>query len=215
MEEFDSQKIARLGEMKTRHQHELGDLEAHWSDPSTLLGFSKRSTELILIRKQQRMSALASEFARAKELKRRGDELERVETAEAERKATESMRAASHNLKKRQQRELAHAQMNWQRQWQTLESERDAEIQQTELCLRQLHAKRTDCIAAKVRVVPVVSKPDTGTAPTSPMVPTNTAHVRCPSQQEKLAVMGFRAHSRAAGKEQQPRRKVSCCRPEL
>lgn len=53
MEEFDSNKIARLGEMEARHKHELGHLEAHWSDPSMLLAFSKPSTQLMLIRKQQ------------------------------------------------------------------------------------------------------------------------------------------------------------------
>jgi hypothetical protein len=208
MEEFENEKTARLSEMRARHEHELDDLEAHWNDSSTLLAFNKASTQLILIRKQQRMSALASEFARAKELKRRGDELERIETAEAERKATESMRAARGNLKRRQQRELAHAQMNWQRQWQTLESERDAEIQQTELCLRQLDAKSTACIAAKGRVAPVVSKPNTGTVRTSPRVRKKSSQLKDTRQQQQVALMGFRV-----ARKEQPRRKVSCRRP--
>jgi hypothetical protein len=215
MEEFDSAKIARLDEMKTRHENELADLETQWSEPSTLLAFSKPSTQLMLIRKQQRLSALASEFARAKELKRRGDDLERVETAEAERKATESMKAVHRNLKKRQQKEIAHAQMNWKRQWQTLESERDAEIQPIELCLKQLDAKRADFIAAKIRVVPVVSIPNTGTATTGLRIWKKTSHGRCEVEQEKLALMGLRGRSRVARKEQHPRNKVSYHRSEL
>jgi hypothetical protein len=107
------------------------------------------------------------------------DDLERVETAKAERKATESVKAAYNNLKKRQQKKLAHVHINWKRQWQTLESERDAEIQETELCLRPLDTKRADCITTKVRVVPVVSKPDTRT---SPRIRKKTSHGRCEGQ---------------------------------
>jgi hypothetical protein len=152
---------------------------------------------------------------RAKELKRRGDELERIETAEAERRAWASMKTGLRNLKKRHEKELTHAQMNWHRQWQTLEAERDAEIEQTELVMRQLELRRVKWMTPRIRVAPSVSRPDSGVGAASSRVHKKTAMFKDANQQEKLALIGFKPR-RARGKrtERPKKRSISCRRTE-
>jgi hypothetical protein len=211
LEAFEAEKMCKLEEMRAKQEQERKEFEAHWNNPMTLLAFSKPSAQLMLIRKQQRLSALANEFMRAKDLKRRGDELERLETAEAERRASASMRTVFQHLKNRHEKELAHAQMNWQRQWQTLEAERDAEIEQTELVLRQLELRRAECMTSRLRVVPSVCRPDSGMASTSPRTRKKLAKFKNTNQQGKLAIMGFKLGGARGKRTEQPRkRRISC-----
>jgi hypothetical protein len=144
MSAFELEKRGKLDEMQMRHEQEILKFREHWAEPSTLLAFTKPSTQLMVLRRQQRLSALADEFSRAKELKKRGDELERIETAEAERKASASMKAVHRNLLRRHVQEAEHAQMNWERQYKNLAIERDSEVEKVELSLRQLELRHTE-----------------------------------------------------------------------
>jgi flagellar motility protein MotE (MotC chaperone) len=189
--------------MRARHDREVADFEHHWSDRSTLLAFNKPSPQLIQIRKQQRQCALAEHFSHAKDLKRRGDDLERIETAEAEKKASASMNLAFRNLTRRQRQEEEHAQMNWTRQLRKLEADRDAEVGKVELCARQLEIKQNDLRGGKIRFVRSMAP--------IPRVRKRGGELENVAQQEKLAMMGFAVGER----EMEIRRKrVSARRPE-
>ena len=88
--------------------------------------------------KLQKIKALSNDFAGAKELKKRGDQLEKEETRRAERKAMSSMKNAYNQLLSKQQREFEFAKQNWQRQRNLIENEREQEIHSIELTLKQL-----------------------------------------------------------------------------
>jgi hypothetical protein len=204
MVSFENEKRAKFEEMRVKHDHEVKDFEMRWNDRNMLVAFNKPSTVLIQIRRQQRQCALVEDFIRAKELKIRGDELERVETIEAERKASAAMRLAYRNLLKKQEQEQEHTQMNWQRQFRNLETERDSEIDKIEICTRRLESQAAEMRNGKPR-------------PTIVTTPTPRARKRFPdaenlSQQEKLAVMGFAA---GAQRDTDHRRKRITCRREF
>jgi hypothetical protein len=182
---FENDKRAKLEEMRVKHESEAKEFEKRWNDRSTLVSFNKPSVALIQLRRQQRQCAIAEDFIRAKELKLRGDELERIETIEAERKASASMNLAYRNLLKKQAQEEEHTQMNWRRQFRNLETERDAELDKIEMCARHLESQASEMRHGKPRPI---------------ILPAPAHHPRrrlpdadTPSQQEKLAVMGFAA----------------------
>lgn len=188
---FDAEKKEKLEEIKARHEAELDRFEEHWNNPTTVMAFSKPSPQLLQLRKLQKTSALTNDFQRAKELKRRGDELEREETRQAERKATASMKAAYRNLKEKQAKEIEFATMNWRRQLVMMQGERDAELEQANLCMRQLQIKKDECKTAKARPLSCISKPRDPKAIATPRMRRQVTDYKGITTQEKLTLMGF------------------------
>jgi hypothetical protein len=212
MVSFENEKRGKFAEMQARHEQEVAGFRQHWNEPTTLMAFTKPSTQLMLIRKQQRLSALADDFARAKELKRRGDELERQETAAAERKASASMKVMYTNLLRKHAQESQHTQMNWERQFTYLISERDGEIEKVELALQQLELKKNEAKGGKPRMTPPISRMTSGSAMRSSTarkmseLKTGTSNqklplagVGCPRVKSKRAQRGTRRRGSIAG----------------
>jgi hypothetical protein len=207
--EFETEKRVKFGEMQTRHEQEIADFRQHWSEPTTLMAFTKPSTQLILIRKQQRLSALTDDFARAKELKRRGDDLEKHETAAAERKASASMKALHANLLRKHAQESQHTQMNWERQLTNLMTERDAEIEKVELRIRQLEMKQCEMRGGKSRITLTMSRMTAGSSRASSRAK-RIHEFKNGALQERLPLTGVAApRSKPARSREGKRTKVS------
>ena len=192
---FDREKKEKLDEIKAKHEAELDRFEEHWNESTTMMAFSKPSPQLLQIRKLQRTSALANDFQRARELKRKGDDLEKLETQQATQKATLAMQVAYKNLKEKQSKELEFTTMNWRRQLIMMQGERDSELKQANLCLKQLQLKKDECKASKVRplscITPKRREPKALATPTTPRTRRQLADYRFISTQEKLTLMGF------------------------
>lgn len=221
IEDFDREKKEKMDEIKTKHKAELDKFEEHWNSPTTMMAFTKPSPQLLQIRKLQKTSALANDFQRAKELKRKGDELEQMETQKATQKATTAMQIAYKNLREKQNKEIEFTTMNWRRQLVMMHGERDSELKQANLCLKQLQLKKDECKASKVRplscLTPKRKDPRGLTTPTTPRTRRQRADYRFISTQEKLTLMGFdvkdvvRTRRPSTGK----RRSKSVTRPDL
>jgi hypothetical protein len=188
---FEAQRTLKLEGLKAKQDQELLDFETRWSDPANLAAFNKPSGHLLQIRKQQMAVALTGDWTAAKELKKRGDELERLETTEAQRRATESMMRLYRNMVQRHARELDHAQMNWGRQFRDLESERDAEFENAENYIKQLEFRRRECVSARRGRALIAVRPAAASARTKRQV----RQFRNGRQQEKLELVALNVGS--------------------
>ncbi|KAK8852651.1 hypothetical protein M9Y10_017639 [Tritrichomonas musculus] len=141
MQRFEEEIQSKSDELEQKQKEEVEKFEETWNSAEILLQFNKPSAQLLEIRKMQRTKALSNDFAGARELKKRGDVLEKEETRRAERKAMLSMKNAYNQLLSKQQREFEFAKQNWQRQRNLIENERDQEIHSIELTLKQLLTK--------------------------------------------------------------------------
>jgi hypothetical protein len=215
LELFKGEKRAKLDELHARQKRECGEFERHWGDRATLLAFSKPSPQLLLVRKQHRQAVLAEDFTRAMEIKRHVDELERAETVDAERRAITAMNLAQRNLRRKHRQEEEHTVMNWSRQVNDMEVERDAEVEKVQMHLRQLEITRKRVRNSKARVIPAVSRPPTP-APT-PRVRRRVCEAETLTQKDKLRLMGFTEEEQMTGKRKWEfrRRRISCRRPEF
>lgn len=101
----EEQEIERKKLIKM-HEEEQRQFREKWSTPSMLMHFNKPSPQLLLLRKQQKSMALAKNFEEAKKIKKEADNLQKIETEEAERRAIAVMNAQYQNLLEKQKRKL-------------------------------------------------------------------------------------------------------------
>lgn len=141
LENFEEEIATKSDELKQKHSEEITNFENTWDNQSVLMQYTKPSSQLIEIRRQQKNKALANDFQGARELKKRGDQLEKDETKRAQAKAVTAMQTAYNTLIRKQKREEEYAKQNWQRQRILIENERDHEINAAELKIKQLKAK--------------------------------------------------------------------------
>lgn len=141
-QEFLDNKKEKQEELLEKQQHEVEDFQTKWESRETMLQFNKPSAQLLQIRKIQMSAAFENDFQRAKELKKHGDELEKIETAKAEKIALSAMKRAYHNLQIKHEREVVCANQNWARQQKNLENERDKKLNQYNTQLKALQYKK-------------------------------------------------------------------------
>jgi hypothetical protein len=197
--DFESVINDRTLEMEERHRQEIHEYEARWNDTTTLVAFNKPSSQLIQIRKQQQLSALQGDFNRARDLKRRGDQLEQLETEQAERKARASMHSGYRTMLAKQTKELEVARMNWRRQEQIMVAERDTQLKQANLCLSQLEIRKGELRTGRPRpATPGLARLGNTrkhrATPTTPRTRKKVAEFKEVTSQDKLALMGFRGN---------------------
>lgn len=94
------------GKLLQRHKEEQEKFSEKWTQHSTLIPFNKPSSQLIQLRKMQKNLALTKNFAEAKAIKLRAEELQRQETIEAEKKIKQAIWTSYQTLKEKQKREL-------------------------------------------------------------------------------------------------------------
>ncbi|OHS93104.1 hypothetical protein TRFO_40589 [Tritrichomonas foetus] len=200
---FDNFEIEiqnKLQELQIKHDEEIENFEKTWNSQEVLLQFNKPSAQLLEIRKLQRTKALSGDFSGAKDLKARGDRLEKEETKRAETRATNAMKAAYSKLLEKQKRELEYANQNWNHQRSIIEIEKDQEIHSIELTLKQLQIKLKEskvkspsCLSAIAAATKKKAKKNSRevTTPTTPRTRKQMVEFRAAPRQDKLALNGI------------------------
>jgi hypothetical protein len=88
---LDDELRERELEMRERHDAEIRQFQDDWADPKFFHKWNKPSSQLLLVRMTEKNLALTGDFAGAKQMKRHGARLERLETNEAQGRAKEAM----------------------------------------------------------------------------------------------------------------------------
>ncbi|EAY04420.1 hypothetical protein TVAG_417180 [Trichomonas vaginalis G3] len=127
--------------LELEHQRQIEDFQALWGSPDTMQQFSKPSSHLLQLKRQQRQLALAHDFDQAKHLKSIADELEKQETEAARARAVEAMKVAYSNLLEKQEREKECLIKNGERKEQLLESEYQKELSSNEKTKKSLQTR--------------------------------------------------------------------------
>jgi hypothetical protein len=81
---FESVTSDRTQEIEERHCPVSDDFEIHGNKRTTILAFNKASSQLMELRRQQQICRIHNDFHRSRDRKKRADELETLETTEAE-----------------------------------------------------------------------------------------------------------------------------------
>ena len=135
---FEQSKKFKLQEIEATHQNEIKLFEENVSSPEFMHQFDKPSTKLLQTRELQKCRALQKDFAGAKQMKKLGDELEKEETKEAKRRATQKIEILYQQLLQKQKREVECAKQNWRRQKTAMELEHNSELGPLKALLNQL-----------------------------------------------------------------------------
>jgi hypothetical protein len=112
-----------------------------WDRPESKIAFSKPSSELLQVRKQQKSYALIHDFPNAKAMKQKALALERKESAEGARQFQSTLRAAYAQLIERQQREITCLMDNAEFQITNLERNKEKEILSIQNIRRSLESR--------------------------------------------------------------------------
>jgi hypothetical protein len=159
-EKYERQLVAlraeerdRLAHLADMHVAERKDFEHTWQQRDKLARFAKPSVRLLQMRRIQKELALAHRFEDAKAIKVEADRLQARETAAAERRALEHVRAAWVLMLERQQQQMACATQFGQRRIRRVEDEatreREANInlaRQLRLRLEETRHKRPEAL---------------------------------------------------------------------
>ena len=210
MAKFDEEIQIKQKELELKQNEELEQFEKTWNNPETLMQFNKPSAALIEIRKLQRSKALSGDFAGAKELKKRGDYLEKEETKRAEERATLSMKQSYEKLVAKHKKEVEYAKQNWQRQRVQYESEKDHEIHTIELALKQLQNKLNESKSRPLSSIGLDKKKAQKnsrevTTPTTPRTRRQLADFKVAPRQERLQINTVGVHNYVKSKNKTAR----------
>jgi hypothetical protein len=142
--EFRERCAHKRDRLEQRHAAERREFEARCQAPDFLLRFTKPSSQLLAAWRMQKKLALQHDFDAAKQLKARCDEMQRAETAEAERRAMRSVQQNYEQLLARQKREVECAAANDARKLKQMEAERRREKEAVEKLNRQVETRLRD-----------------------------------------------------------------------
>lgn len=89
-----------------QHKEEQDKFSEKWAQQSTLIPYKKPSSQLLQLRKMQKNLALTKNFSEAKSIKQKADELQRIETIEAEKRIKQAIWIGHQTLLEKQKKEL-------------------------------------------------------------------------------------------------------------
>lgn len=89
-----------------RHKEEEEDFQKLWGDPSNLVYFNKPSARLLQLRTQQKQLAISKHYAEAKAMKAEVEQLQQIESEEAQKRAVDAMIIAHKAMEDRHQKEI-------------------------------------------------------------------------------------------------------------
>lgn len=146
--------------LRQQHENELRNFEDRWNRPEAMIPYSKPSVQLLQIRRMQKSYAISHHFSEARQMKVKGDNLQKMETAIAQKKASEAMKIEYEQLVEKQQREVECGELNWKRKLETLEAERDKALEANNNLKKQLSNKITSPKRPKKPhvMLPIVSR---------------------------------------------------------
>lgn len=131
----------KIEEIQQRQQVEREEFESKCQTPEFLQKFTKPSARLLQLWKLQKGLALQHDFEGAKELKQKAAELQKIETAEAQQRAINSVKVNYEKLVMKQRRELDCAIANGQRKIVQLEQEMKRDLETRDKISKQMEVK--------------------------------------------------------------------------
>ncbi|OHT12986.1 hypothetical protein TRFO_16937 [Tritrichomonas foetus] len=129
-----------------QHQEEQIKYEEKWAEPNMMIPFNKPSSQLLQLRKQQKSLALTKKFTEAKALKAKADQLQKLEAADAEKRAIAAIRNGYQILLDKQKRELECFDEHERRSYTYINSEKMKLIEPLEKLYRSLNITKEDRI---------------------------------------------------------------------
>lgn len=131
----------KINELHQSQEQEKQEFFAVCQEREFLSRFSKPSKELLQLRKVQRELALAHDFDGAKQAKKSAEELQQLETLEAQKRAMESVKLNYQQLVERHEREMHCHVENSRRKIATMEAEMEKMDDANQKLLRQPEGK--------------------------------------------------------------------------
>lgn len=105
-EQYKEETQVQHDELLKRHQDEEDEFASLWGNPENLAYFNKPSAKLLQLRSRQKSLAIARNFAEAKSVKAEVEQLQQIESQEAQRRAVDAMVLAHQAMQARHQREI-------------------------------------------------------------------------------------------------------------
>ena len=106
MKRLNKDMDSKERDIKRQHRKELDEFSTFWMDPSSFHEFNKPSGLLLEMRNKEKNMALLGDFTGAKDMKKRADAQEKLETTRAQARAKLGMQTAYEQLMRKHQREL-------------------------------------------------------------------------------------------------------------
>ncbi|OHT12010.1 hypothetical protein TRFO_18298 [Tritrichomonas foetus] len=149
--ELKEQEDLRFNELLESYEDEKKQFQIDCQTQEFIQQFTKPSNKLLQIRKIQKILALAHDFENAKEVKKKADELQRLETIEAQRNAVSHIKQLYEQMLEKQHLQIECFNDNKNRKIQTLmsrlENEKESYLKlkkQLELRLKEAQSKKTN-----------------------------------------------------------------------
>ncbi|KAK8892071.1 hypothetical protein M9Y10_029293 [Tritrichomonas musculus] len=127
--------------MEDRHQKEIDLFQAECNDQVFIQRYNKPSQNLINLRKAENQFAMAKLFDRAKHLKKQADDLQQVETKEAEKKMSDAVMIRYQAISERQEREKECLEQHNQSILELLDRKKEKEQLSYEKALNNLNTQ--------------------------------------------------------------------------
>lgn len=97
--------VVRMNALKEVHDAEMQQLEEKWNSEEFLRKFTKPSAGLLELKAVERSMVIAKMFDKAKQVRERAEQLQKIESKEQQKRATEEMKIERKRLRERQKRE--------------------------------------------------------------------------------------------------------------
>jgi len=171
IEKINAEHNEKLGSLKKKNEMDLESFVKKWSDPKSLLPFSKPSPQLLQFRKMQKSMALSRHFEKAKEYKAICEEMEKLEAIEATQKASRAMTIAYSALIEQQEKELSCLVDNTNRKIAKVKLRHEKELDVNTKLMKHIETKASSSKPPKkpyVTVPQVTSRENTSRALSNP-----------------------------------------------
>ena len=147
--EFRSKEQEKIEQLIKNHEAEKSAFEADCQTPEFLFRFSKPSSKLLQLKKQQKTLAMDHDFEAAKIAKAEVDRLQAIETAEAQSRAIEAIKHNYQALLDRQAREIECAKALTERKIAEMQTSKEKELDANQKLVNQLEVRLKEAKASK------------------------------------------------------------------
>lgn len=195
----DDQKKRRF-ELDEKLANQQKMFESYWSNPNNLIMFNKPSPKLLELKKQQKILAITKNFEGAKQVKKMAEDLQIIETKEAQKRAVAAMKIQYQKLIDDQNREIDCFNEHEKRIEVFMKAERHKAIDPQIMLIRQLETIRDKDkpLNKKPRKVVFVSnrrtrtlRTETALPPASPRTSRAMSNFRFAEEPERLQITGI------------------------
>ena len=138
--DYRDQCALKMQEIQKRHEEEKRQFREEWARPEALIPYSKPSSELMHLKRQQQILAMGQDYEGAKHLKEQCDRLQEEESEASGKRASEAMKSQYLQLIARQEREISCFVDYGKQHIEVMEKSRNYELRQQENLKRRLQS---------------------------------------------------------------------------